>query len=528
MIIWGVGMATIITVHGTGATGPEEGEAWWQKGSAFERDMRQLIEAEAGELNFQPHIWDGANSETSRRAAARRLYEAAQQLETKKEKYSIIGHSHGGSVIANTLLLAGSRKKRLPHLANLVTVATPFLQSTKSFWLFSRSNIIGQSALVSVATFCIFLLAGSISSQPTIADRARFGLMIPFVALYCVLWTFNRRRFYMYRPKTLRFCRRSYSSRLVSLHHRDDEAISGLKSLRNLDIRIFGPGFAVSLLSFAALFVLPLLFAVIANSPSLTSRLAEFSGETIPPGSSYLTRLGFASFASLASVVKPIVIPIMRAGAIDLNTFSQESGYSFTLIVLLSGVMVVATLAAIVASLGVTYSVRAGARYVSHCLSLLLNYVTWKEIRKVGFGNDTLGEVSTHADSACPWTNSSWLPLPDQLSKEITSWSDHAASAALEKFRDLVNRFALSKDKGAREFFFSEYLTWDELIHCSYFSVPRFRMLVAYGIAQAEGFRPTEAFKNHPDYNLVADWYEEIQPKVTQYFKQEPKGRKGL
>src|SRR6516165_8751113 len=87
---WGTGMATIITVHGTGATGPEEGEAWWQKGSAFERDMRQLIEAEAGELNFQPHIWDGANSETSRRAAARRLYEAAQQLETKKEKYSII------------------------------------------------------------------------------------------------------------------------------------------------------------------------------------------------------------------------------------------------------------------------------------------------------------------------------------------------------------------------------------------------------------------------------------------------------
>ena len=38
-------------------------------------------------------------------------------------------------------------------------------------------------------------------------------------------------------------------------------------------------------------------------------------------------------------------------------------------------------------------------------------------------------------------------------------------------------------------------------------------MLVAYAIAQAEGFRPSTAFKSHPDYALVARWYEEIQPK---------------
>ena len=53
------------------------------------------------------------------------------------------------------------------------------------------------------------------------------------------------------------------------------------------------------------------------------------------------------------------------------------------------------------------------------------------------------------------------------------------------------------------------------MIHCSYFSVPRFRMLVAYAIANSEGFRPTQAFMNHPDYDLVASWYEEINPKVT-------------
>jgi hypothetical protein len=69
-------------------------------------------------------------------------------------------------------------------------------------------------------------------------------------------------------------------------------------------------------------------------------------------------------------------------------------------------------------------------------------------------------------------------------------------------------------DKEANEFFFSEYLTWDELIHCTYFNVSRFRMLVAYAIAHSEGFRPSEGFKNHPDYELVAGWYEEIKPKA--------------
>jgi hypothetical protein len=73
-----------------------------------------------------------------------------------------------------------------------------------------------------------------------------------------------------------------------------------------------------------------------------------------------------------------------------------------------------------------------------------------------------------------------------------------------------------ANDKEANTFFFSEYLTWQELIHTNYFNVPRFRMLVAYTIADSEGFRPTEAFRNHPDYSCVADWYEEIKPKEAQ------------
>ena len=74
-------MATIIAVHGTFATGPEEGEGWWQKGGEFERDLRELVEADGAQLDFQPHVWDGQNSETSRRAAGQSLLKRIAGLE---------------------------------------------------------------------------------------------------------------------------------------------------------------------------------------------------------------------------------------------------------------------------------------------------------------------------------------------------------------------------------------------------------------------------------------------------------------
>jgi hypothetical protein len=96
-------MATIIAVHGTFATGPEEGEGWWQRGGALDRDIRELVEADDSRLDFAPHVWDGQNSETSRRAAGQALLQRLAALEQKGEKYCLIGHSHGGSVIASAL-----------------------------------------------------------------------------------------------------------------------------------------------------------------------------------------------------------------------------------------------------------------------------------------------------------------------------------------------------------------------------------------------------------------------------------------
>jgi len=60
-----------------------------------------------------------------------------------------------------------------------------------------------------------------------------------------------------------------------------------------------------------------------------------------------------------------------------------------------------------------------------------------------------------------------------------------------------------------------DFLTWGELIHTSYFVVPRFRKLVCYAIAHSPGFKPTEEFKRDPDYPLMLRWLEEIRPKQS-------------
>jgi len=136
-IVGGTVVATIVAVHGTFATGPEEGEDWWQKGGTLERDLRELVEADDSRLDFVPHVWDGQNSETSRRAAGQSLLKRIAGLEQDGQKYCLIGHSHGGSVIASARSAAGARRNAMPGLSRWLTVGTPFIWGKRRGFLFS-------------------------------------------------------------------------------------------------------------------------------------------------------------------------------------------------------------------------------------------------------------------------------------------------------------------------------------------------------------------------------------------------------
>ena len=140
-------MSTILTVHGTFSTGSEAGDKWFQKGSPFEAHCRRLVEAEHGAITFQPFIWDGENSETSRRAAAAELLARMLALEAKGEHFSVIGHSHGGSIVATALVESAARKNSLEHLKCWLTVGTPFVATVKGRSVFNRLGLLGNPSM---------------------------------------------------------------------------------------------------------------------------------------------------------------------------------------------------------------------------------------------------------------------------------------------------------------------------------------------------------------------------------------------
>lgn len=164
-------MASVLTVHGTFASGPEEGAEWWQKGSKFEQQLCALVEGARGALSWQPFVWDGKNSEVSRRQAGTALLERALEFERAAEPYCIIGHSHGGSVIELALFQAAARGNPLPNLKQWITVGTPFVVSRRRFFLFSRLNAFGKAVylawMMAVLTALTLLVLSLTHNQRT-------------------------------------------------------------------------------------------------------------------------------------------------------------------------------------------------------------------------------------------------------------------------------------------------------------------------------------------------------------------------
>jgi hypothetical protein len=100
--------------------------------------------------------------------------------------------------------------------------------------------------------------------------------------------------------------------------------------------------------------------------------------------------------------------------------------------------------------------------------------------------------------------------LPAALGAEISAFSDQQAGKSVARLRSAVHVLAFAEGGREKSDLLSTYLTWDELIHTSYFQVPRFCKLVAYALSTADGFRATAAFRADPDYTLVAGWFDEM------------------
>jgi hypothetical protein len=101
-------------------------------------------------------------------------------------------------------------------------------------------------------------------------------------------------------------------------------------------------------------------------------------------------------------------------------------------------------------------------------------------------------------------------PLPGPLADEIAQRSYSAAAASITKMRAELSLLAFAEQTDDIAKVLGDYLTWEELIHTTYFRVERFRRLLAFALCRAPGFRETEAFKNDPQRAELAAWYDAI------------------
>lgn len=501
-------MPTIVSIHGTYAAGSEAGEQWWQRGSPFERHLRECLEAKDGALSFDPLLWDGHNSEVSRREAASSLLKRCEALEERDEQYVLIGHSHGGSVISNALLLASEAKMSLPNLLQAVTVGTPFIHLVKRNALLSIAVpvlliavfLAALGAAVSSATTPTGFLNGHLialdpafNSKPPCSEvepvaQTRQGLP-KHLSCYDSLWQspseiinntyrlveglavlFVLRLFFDERAKADSAISRAnvhktsehYASRWLGLAHPLDEAIGGLS--RGLMARRvllmpkieenFSAVFLVLCLTVASIFVVVWL---VLFSAAHNLQLSPISGD---------------DFSKLVSA------------------FVQYPGQAFK---------IGAPLAIILAAcLVVAYIFKS---LIQAWVDARIDELLQRLLLRLDFP----GQAATKISDRPMWSAQPPVTLPADLAEQLTAFDESQSLAVVATLRRELYS-ALKSNKAEALPNFSEVMAAFELAHKSYFNSPLFRTLVFAALSEQPAFRASPVLTTNPDFDRMREW----------------------
>jgi hypothetical protein len=502
-------MATIVTVHGTFSTGPLEGQKWWQLKSVFATRLPELIEGTDGSLAIEPFVWDGLNSEMSRRAAGARLAARLTELEAKGEPYAVVGHSHGGSVVSTALLNSARAREPLSHMQRWITVGTPFIKTQRQRFLFSRLGVLGKAIYLTLLTLLVLgvliSLTGSISPDLVSWIMVACTFLGPLALFYAILRYQEARRSLRFNRKHLGFAERNFADRWLSLWHAKDEAVQCLKAVKSLDVTIFPRNFAASTLNLLAIAIIPLMCVLVLTSKPTMDAIADRvftvleaeSKESIYPSAG-------ADISENAAVlfIGMIVLPVHLVApglAFDELSYPAQIGLLVLVVVML-----------IAAAFLLTLIFSELARIVSHGLSLLLNPMTLTQLKRVTYGSDTQEEFATDASEWPTWLKHGYPPLPLAVAYGIEQASDYAIGSAIPKFRNIIDSLTAADTAEATSNVIAEYLTWRELIHTSYFDQEGFVKLIAFALCHTQGFRPTAAFAEDPDIPTLVEIYDEI------------------
>ena len=222
----------LVTVHGTNDADPSnDGQRWWQRGSAFLASLQERLGASGAPApHIVPFHWTGANSDHERLKASRGLKSLLDRLDRTGRSYHVIAHSHGGNVVEQTFRLAGRGIGN--GLRSITTVGTPFLE--RRLRLFERLNrfyFLALGAVTSALVPFVLLAALSIGFSLSDEDERQGALAVaifaPVAALASFLWAWPVLRERTRLGRAAAHC--AFDQRWLAVASHRDEAISLLR-----------------------------------------------------------------------------------------------------------------------------------------------------------------------------------------------------------------------------------------------------------------------------------------------------------
>ncbi len=495
------GKIAVVTVHGTGDTadGPD-GDKWFQNGSEFSGRLQKRLSEQGVESEIIPHLWTGANSASAREKGSIALTKLVKRLAKSHEGVHVIGHSHGGNVANDAAcMLNWHRGKKRPRLRTVTTVGTPFFRTIVhrseklGAWAFLIMVVVSlivlalamffanqttamaeQNAAVSIAE-PIEMVGGEIESagegiedfveDPEAAAQDAVGaassarddliaaaVVVATVSLLAIIFIFPLAFRGIARIRRAGRKKRETPA-LHTIWHPNDEAIAFLQRVEALPVEVFpkwsllkGSRTGAILWGVRAAIWTPLIGLILILLSLFGEADAEWAQHPVWAG---MENVGIILF-TVGLLGAPILFGIVYLGYRALVAIVLEFG-----------------------------------------LRGRLNGMVGNAVRGIALGRDgdnRVGEVSerSHYYGCDP------IMLEGELAQKMLAASHDATQRLFDKYRSSLFSVGVSEDNAVAELT-QDAMTWDSLIHTTYFDQPEIAVMIADRIAAQARGKPADS-----------------------------------
>jgi hypothetical protein len=444
------GKAAIVTVHGTGDTAKEmSGQKWFQQGSPFAQRLLGHLQQQGVDAEIVPHLWSGANSAWERERAADKLADRIRGLYNKYDSIHVVGHSHGGNVAndAAVLLKWGLRRNATKEkFDSLTTVGTPFFNVRTGPMQMLAGILFMAIAWGSVIVFPLMAAAfaydiytggefGAGGLDDSIVSLVYLGLVVPCVIFMLVMSRQGMRR--LFRPRKGGRTRTS----VLSIWHEHDEAIAFLQRVEELKLEAFPRG-------------------------------SLFRG----------SRATAISIGVLGVLIVALANPVLYAlGMADLLDYERDAmgdvgGDAVTLTIV--GLMLAP---AIFTGVYLIYRFIVGGMQEIAVRGAMNGYVAGV-LRGVAMGRDG-DQVLCNVGPRSHTHRTQDIILTGECADRMLAGANQAAGKLIDKYRWAM--FSVGGDSSASlTSLTNDAMTWDSLIHTTYFDQPEVALAIAEHIAR--------------------------------------------